>query len=262
MASLKQAQNLRSKGQQASHNYLNDKMQCKKSSLRQNQQHFKTKLVLQINRVDLNKKQLKIMTSEPITTIFNYNSDGETQRRQDTNQTNEILAGDEEMTITQKRESNKRQRPDSNSDLISPLYKTRNIENLNNSTPEKSIFTTPHSGNESFEIDPFKEAYLKCCDESIKHCIDNTLTCKCNLRYYKCKCGWRLYETHLPLYQWDSCDTVIAKCPYCETLNKKRAAEKYEIECKKCQIFFYLKHFDDLICVIAPTVNRLVDQLL
>ena len=83
------------------------------------------------------------------------------------------------MTIAQKRESNKRQRPDSNSDRISPLYKTRNIKNQNNFIPENSIFTTPDSSKETFEIDPFNETYLKCCHESIKHYIDNTLICKC-----------------------------------------------------------------------------------
>ena len=89
-----------------------------------------------------------IMTSESITTAQQQpstNSDEEIQRRQDTNQTNEKFENDEEMTIKQKRESNKRERPDSNSDRISPLYKTRNIENLNNSTPGNSIFTTPDS---------------------------------------------------------------------------------------------------------------------
>ena len=132
------------------------------------------------------------MTSEPIAITQQQsltNSDGETRRRQDTNQTNKILEGDEEMKIRQKRESNKRQRPNSNSDPISPLYKTLNIDNLNNFTSEKSIFTTPDSRKESFGNDLFKEAYLKCCLESIKHCIDNTLTCKCNLRNDKCKCG-------------------------------------------------------------------------
>ena len=169
------------------------------------------------------------MTSEP-TTITQQkpstNSDEEIQLGQDSNQTNEILERDKEMTITQKCESNKKQRPDSNSVCISPLYKTRNIDNLNNSTPEKSIFTTPNSCDETFEIDPFKEAYLKCCHKYIKHCIDNTLTCKCNLCYYKSKCAWRSYQTHIPLYQYDSCDTVIAKYPYCEILDNKKATEK------------------------------------
>ena len=141
------------------------------------------------------------------------------------------------MTVTQKRESNKRQRPNSNTDRIFTLYKTRNIDNLNNFTSENSIFTTPDSSKKSFEIDLFKEAYLKCCNESSKHCIDNTLICNCNPRYYKCKCGWRLYETHLPLYQCNNCDTVIVEYPYYKALNKKRETEKYEIKCKKCPIF-------------------------
>ena len=65
------------------------------------------------------------------------------------------------MTITQKRESNKRQRPDSNSDRISSLYKTHNIDNLNNFTSENSIFPTPNFSKEFFEIDLFKEDLFK-----------------------------------------------------------------------------------------------------
>ena len=187
----------------------------------------------------LTEKQHTIMRSEPITTTQQQlsidNNDEEIQRRQDTNQTNEILEDDKEITITQKRESNKRQRLDSKSDRISPLYKTRNIENLNDSSPKNSIFTTPDSSKETSEIDPLKEAYLKCCHESIKHCIDNTVICECNLRYYKCKCGWNLYETHLPLYQCDDCDTTIVECPHCETLNKR---EDSAIKCKKYEIYF------------------------
>ena len=91
------------------------------------------------------EKQHIIMTSEPITTTqqqLSTNNDKEIQQRQDTNQINEIFEDDKEIIMTQKRESNKRQRSDSKSDRISPLYKTCNIENLNNSPSESSIFKT------------------------------------------------------------------------------------------------------------------------
>ena len=198
-------------------------------------------MFFKVKNVNLERKttydhDIRIYYYSPTTTI-NY-SDEEIQRRQDTNQTNERFENDEEMTIAQKRESNKRQRPDSNSDRISPFYKTRNIKNQNNSIPENSIFTTPDSSKETFEIDPFNETYLKCCHKSIKHYIDNTFICKCNFLYYKYKCGWKFYETHLSLYQCDNCDTVIAECSYCETLNKKGETEKCIIKCKKCQTSF------------------------
>ena len=188
------------------------------------------------------------MTSEPITTTqqqLSTHNDKEIQQRQDTNHINEIFEDDKEIIITQKRESNKRQRSESKSDRISPLHKTRNIENLNNSPLESSIFKTPDSSKETVEFDLFKEAYLKCCHESINHCSDNTLLCKCNLRYYKCKCGWKVYDTHLPWYQCENCNSVIVKCPGCETLYTRTDTdtETSKIECKKCKVRFLLVYF-------------------
>ena len=67
------------------------------------------------------------------------NTDGEVQRRQVINQTNETLEDEEKTTATEKRKLTKRQRPHSNPDDIS-RYKTRNINNLKNSTSDNIIF--------------------------------------------------------------------------------------------------------------------------
>ena len=187
------------------------------------------------------------MTSEPITTTqqqLSTNNDKEIQQRQDTNQINDIFEDDKEIITTQKRESNKRQRSDSKSDRISPLYKTRNVENLNNSPSESSIFKTPDSSKETVEFDLFKEAYLECCHESINHCTDNTFLCKCNLCYYKCKCGWKVYQTHLPHHYCEKCDIVIIKYLYCENLNicTDLDTEIMALQCEKCTIWFGQEH--------------------
>ena len=76
---------------------------------------------------------------------------------------------------------------------------------------------------------------LKSSPANIKlaYCSDISFACVYNLPYFKCKYGRKLVESHLSLHH---CNTVIVKCPRCDTLNMK----KYNrlTECTSCRDVF------------------------
>ena len=54
----------------------------------------------------------------------------------------------------------------------------------------------------------------------------------CGLRFFKCKCRWRLIDTNGPTYECDQCSVTTAKCPFCEAHNVNE--DNTRIECTYC----------------------------
>ena len=85
--------------------------------------------------------------------------------------------------------------------------------------PEIGSSSSDETGSDTLDFDV--EA---CCRGLIRKCKGDYFACACELRFFKCKCGWKPVPSKKGVYSCKGCTKLIANCNYCdEFVFKKRS---------------------------------------